>query len=158
MLEALLTVLLAFVWVAITGSTKAINILVGVVLGFGVILLSRRYLDNQRTLGRLWRLLTFLLFFAREILVSSLEVAVRVIPFSPYQIRPAIVAIPLDLRSQAGIVALANMITLTPGTLSLHVSDDQRTLFVHAMYVEDVTAFVADIKTRYEARVKDLLE
>ena len=62
---------------------------------------------------------------------------------------------PLDLKSDAGITVLANLITLTPGTLSLDVSPDRKTLFVHALHVEDPDAFRREVKEGFERRVKE---
>jgi multicomponent Na+:H+ antiporter subunit E len=71
--------------------------------------------------------------------------------------RPAIVAIPLDLRSPLAITLLAQMITLTPGTLSLDVSSDRRVLYVHSMYVDDIDAFRRSIKDGFERRLLQVL-
>lgn len=66
-----------------------------------------------------------------------------------------IVAVPLTVRSDAGIALLANMVTLTPGTTSLHVSKDRRWLYVHAMNLSDNT--VAQIHEGFERRVLEVL-
>ena len=158
MADILLTILLAFVWIAITGAPTYLNIILGLAISLMVVIWARRFLGRRGTGSRAFRLVFFLLFFIKEILISSIEVAVRVIPFSPFKIRPAIVAVPLDLETDAGITTLANMITLTPGTLALETSMDRKTLYVHVMYVEDIPAFIDDIKTRYERRVKELVE
>ena len=71
---------------------------------------------------------------------------------------PGIVAVPLDLTSDAGITVLANLITLTPGTLSLDVSPDRRTLWVHALDVADPDAFRREVKEGFERRVKEVFE
>jgi multicomponent Na+:H+ antiporter subunit E len=68
---------------------------------------------------------------------------------------PAIIAVPLDAESDREIVTLAVLVTLTPGTLSLKVSDDRRTLYVHEMYVADgdVERARQHIKEGYERRI-----
>jgi multicomponent Na+:H+ antiporter subunit E len=71
---------------------------------------------------------------------------------------PAIVAIPLDIDSDGEITLLANMITLTPGTLSLDVSDDRRFLYVHGMHIKDIEAFKQEIKGGFEVIVREVLE
>jgi len=73
-------------------------------------------------------------------------------------LNPAIIAIPLDAESDREIVTLAVLITLTPGTLSLRVSEDRRTLYVHEMYITggDVEEARRKIKDGYERRVLDL--
>lgn len=67
----------------------------------------------------------------------------------------AIVAVPLDVRSDLGISLLANMITLTPGTTSLHVSDDRKVLYVHVMNHSE--ASVDQIKQGFERKVMEAL-
>ena len=99
-----------------------------------------------------WLRLTGLFF--KELALSVQDVAVTVLnPRRP--IRSAIVAVPLDVTSDAGITLLANMITLTPGTTSLHVSKDRSTLYCHVMNVSD--ASVAGIKDGFERCVKEVL-
>jgi multicomponent Na+:H+ antiporter subunit E len=72
---------------------------------------------------------------------------------------PGVVAIPLDARTDAEITMLANLITLTPGSVSLDLSPDKRTLYVHAMYIDggDVEAYRRSVKEGLERRVLELL-
>jgi multicomponent Na+:H+ antiporter subunit E len=92
--------------------------------------------------------------FFRELAFSVKDVVATVLnPRRP--IRSAIVAVPLDVESRAGITLLANMITLTPGTTSLHVSKDHTTLYVHVMNASDQS--VTQIKDGFERRVKEVL-
>jgi len=102
---------------------------------------------------RAWLLLTGLFF--RELALSVHDVVRAVL--QPGRIRRSgIVAVPLALQSDAAISVLANMVTLTPGTTSLHVSDDRRFLYVHVMNLADDT--VAQIKDGFERRVKEAME
>ena len=72
---------------------------------------------------------------------------------------PGVVAIPLDARTDAEIALLANLITLTPGSVSLDLSEDRRVLYVHAMYIDggDVEAYRRSVKEGLERRVLELL-
>jgi multicomponent Na+:H+ antiporter subunit E len=72
---------------------------------------------------------------------------------------PGVVAIPLDARTDAEIALLANLITLTPGSVTLDLSEDRRVLYVHAMYIDggDVEAYVRSVKEGLERRVLELL-
>jgi multicomponent Na+:H+ antiporter subunit E len=74
------------------------------------------------------------------------------------QLRPGVVAVPLDLKTRVGIVFLANMITLTPGTLSLDISVDRKMLYVHTVWLEDADKFRNAIKQEYERRVREIVE
>ena len=71
--------------------------------------------------------------------------------------RPGIVAVPLDAKTDQEITLLANLITLTPGTLSLDVSHDKRTLYVHAMFVDSPESVRDSIKNGFEKRLLELL-
>ena len=71
--------------------------------------------------------------------------------------RPAIVVVPLDARTDLEIAVLANLVSLTPGTLSLEVSDDRSALYVHGMFVDDPDAFRREIKDGAERRVLEAL-
>ena len=103
--------------------------------------------------ARAWLVLAGL--FARELVLSVNDVLKAVLRPSRVQ-RSGIVAVPLSLREDASIALLANLVTLTPGTTSLHVSDDKGVLYVHAMNLGDDT--VAQIQSGFERRVKECLE
>ena len=104
----------------------------------------------------LFRLFGFLFFFLWELVKSNLRVAVDVVT-PKHRMKPGVVAVPLDVDKDEEITLLANLISLTPGTLSLDVSDDKKVLYVHAMYVEDPEAFRKEVKEGFERRVKELL-
>lgn len=93
--------------------------------------------------------------FFNDLVFSVRDVALLVLrPKRPF--RSAIVAVPLDLKSDEGISLLANMITLTPGTTSLHVSRDRSTLYAHVMNASDES--VATIKEGFERNVREVLQ
>ncbi len=103
--------------------------------------------------ARAWLVLGGL--FARELALSVKDVVQAVLRPSRVQ-RSGIVAVPLRVQGDTAIALLANLVTLTPGTTSLHVSDDKRVLYVHAMNLGDGT--VAQIQSGFERRVKECLE
>jgi multicomponent Na+:H+ antiporter subunit E len=95
----------------------------------------------------------FLAFYAWELVVSTLRVAYDVLT-PTLHMRPAILAVPLDVRSDLAITLLANLVSLTPGSLTLDVSADRRTLYVHVMFVgRDADDARRAIKRRLERRV-----
>jgi len=95
-------------------------------------------------------------FFIKELVLSSLKVAEDVLRFRS-RARPGIIAVPLDARSDVQIVTFANLVTLTPGTLSLDVSADRRLLYVHAMFIGDLAGDRAGMKRDFESRVMEAL-
>ncbi len=153
----LLNILLAIAWVALTGEFTAGNFLIGFVIVYALLALTRPTDAARNYTARVHRLLGFSLFFLKELVMSSLWVTVQVL--SPtFKMEPAVVAVPLDIRNEAGITLLGNLITLTPGTLTLEVAEDRSQIFVHAMHVDDVEAFRQDIKQGFERRIIEVMQ
>jgi multicomponent Na+:H+ antiporter subunit E len=100
--------------------------------------------------------LAFLGLFLRELVLSALRVAWLVVQPKP-RLHPGIIAYPLTVTTDAQITLLANMITLTPGTLSIDVSDDRRTLYVHAIDVTDREALIGSIAAGFETKILGVL-
>jgi multicomponent Na+:H+ antiporter subunit E len=91
----------------------------------------------MKLLSKIVPLLLFLPFYIKEVVLSNLRVAHDVLT-PRHRMRPAVFSIPLEGLNDRQILALANLITMTPGTLSLDVSQDKRLLYIHAMYAEPV--------------------
>jgi multicomponent Na+:H+ antiporter subunit E len=148
--------LLALIWASVTGTFTPANVFVGFVLAYLVLLVMRRALGPTTYFLKVRLSVNFVIFFIWELTLANLRVAYDVLT-PRHHMRPAIIGIPLDARTDAEITLLANLISLTPGTLSLDVSNDRRTLYLHAMYVEDVEKLRRQIKNDYERRVLELL-
>jgi multicomponent Na+:H+ antiporter subunit E len=156
MILLLLNLLLALAWVALTGEFSPANFVIGFLFGYVSLLMTQRLRGNITYFKKVRRVIGFTFFFLWEVIKANLRVAYDVL--SPRQrITPAILAIPLEAKTDAEITFLANLITLTPGTLSLDVSSDRKVLYVHAMYVEDLDGFRHRIKDGLERRLLDVL-
>lgn len=102
---------------------------------------------------RLLLLAQLLLVFIVALAKSATAVALAV--FRPAErLRSSVVAIPTDLRTDLGIATLANLVTLTPGTTSLHVSEDRKTIYVHALDAGADEEVVRDIKDTFESLIR----
>lgn len=145
-------VLLAIVWVLITGSFTLGNLVLGFLLGAAALYLIREQAGSLRYFLRLWRIVALALLFVRELLVSAWRVA-RLVLSREMDLKPGIFAYPLRADRDFEITLLANMITLTPGTLSVDVSPDRRFLFVHALDASDPEAAISDIREGFERRI-----
>lgn len=93
--------------------------------------------------------------FFYELAVSAVTVA-RAAFSRRIDSHSAIIAVPIDLRTDFGIATLANLVTLTPGTCSLHVSDDRRFLYVHALDAQVREDLVNSIKDVFERRIAEI--
>lgn len=151
----LLHLLLTLAWLALTGSFSGINFLTGFTLAFIVILFTQRSRTSSGYVIRLRRVAAFAAFFLWELVKANLRVAWDVLT-PRHHMRPGVIAVPLALQNDLEILVLTTCITLTPGTLSLDVSTDRQTLYIHAMYIDDEEAFRASIKEGYEKRVMEV--
>jgi multicomponent Na+:H+ antiporter subunit E len=149
-------ILLTFIWVAITGEFQFLNYVFGFVLSFLILYVITKGRGSAKYFKIVPKLLSFVLYFLWELLRANLQVAYDVVTPTFYM-RPGIVRVPLDAETNLEITLLANLITLTPGTLSLDVSDDRKVLYVHAMYLSDKQKFIDDIKNGFEKRLLEIL-
>lgn len=108
----------------------------------------------MRLINWLFNWTTLVFTFGKELGKSVLDVLLNVI--NPGRVcESAIVEVPLDVKSDLGIALLANMITLTPGTTTLHISGDKRRLYAHVMSFSD--SAVPDIKQGFERQILRVL-
>jgi multicomponent Na+:H+ antiporter subunit E len=158
MIGLLWNLILALIWVAVTADFSLSNLIVGFALGFLILYFARRIIGAPAYADRAWRAARFGLFFLWEVFLANLRVASDVLTPS-FRTRPAILAIPLDAKTDAEITLLANLITLTPGTLSLDISADRRILYIHTMFLEqgDVERTKRKIKEQMERGLLEVL-
>ncbi|GAA3542696.1 Na+/H+ antiporter subunit E [Zobellella aerophila] len=148
--------LLAMAWVILSGTYSIGNLVVGMVLSYLVLAYVLRDKPTfARYFGKLPKIIGFVLFFIWDLLKANARVAYDVMT-PTHLMRPGVIAIPLDVKDEGAITIFANLITVTPGTLTLDVSSDRKVLYVHIMYLDDEARQLAELKA-LEARVIDLL-
>ena len=150
-------IILAIVWAALWADFTLPSLAVGFVLGYAALWLAQPLFGNSLYFRRVWRVLRLAVFFLYELVVSSLKVAWDVLT-PTHKSNPAIIEMPLDVESDIEILLVTNLISLTPGTLSLDVTPDRKTLLVHAMFADDPDAIVAELKGGMERKVKEVFE
>jgi multicomponent Na+:H+ antiporter subunit E len=152
----LYNITLAFLWALLNGEVNDANLLIGFLIGY-LILGSMRFKDQKTSyFAKVSQAVRFLLVFLKEMLVSSVRVAYDVITPADHA-KPGVIAVPLDAETDAEIALLANVISLTPGTLSLDVSEDRKTLYIHAMFIDNPDALRREIKEGLEKRLLELM-
>jgi len=150
----LVNLLLALTWSAVTGSFSFLNFAFGFVLAIFALSLIREQVGSVGYFSRARRVISLLLLFLYELVLSAVKVAVMVL--SPnMNLKPGIFAYPLRVDRDFEITMLANLITLTPGTLSVDVSDDRRILYVHAIDASDPDAARRDIAEGFERKIME---
>jgi len=149
-------ILLTFIWVALTGNFAFANYFFGFLLSFFMLWLITSGTGEAKYFRILPKVITFFFFFLYELVKANLQVAYEVMTPN-FNMSPGIVKVPLDVKSNLEITFLANLISLTPGTLSLDVSDDKKVLYVHSMYITSKESFIRSIKNGFEKRILEIL-
>lgn len=127
--------LLMIFWLILTLNLQWPAILVGIIASLFVTMLSYNFFIKSsegiygRILQTLWYLLLYLFVLLYEMFLASLDVLYRIITGD---INPEVVMIKSDIKSDLGILLLANSITLTPGTITIDIEDEY--LYVHWLY------------------------
>jgi multicomponent Na+:H+ antiporter subunit E len=140
----LLNVLLAVVWMLLWGAFDPWTFSAGLVLGYIMLSLLGRTITGETYGGRLGRLIRFSLYFVRILVKANWDVA-KVVLTPGFNQQSSIIRYPVGDLTDVQLTVLANAITLTPGTLSMDVSQDRQWLYVHCMIGHDRQALMNDI-------------
>ena len=152
MRPAVIIALFTLVWLAVSGSFTIANLLLGLVVSALSLALIRGHIQPDGRRLRPLKLLSLVVLFIKELALSAWKVAVLVAsPKMP--LKPGIFAFPLTVDRDFEITLLANLITLTPGTLSVDVSPDRKVLYVHALDCPDPVSTRRDIANGFEKKI-----
>src|SRR5699024_7429924 len=130
--QVLLHFSIAHAWMLVNTSFKALTFVIGYIIGMMTMVIMRLYFIEKLDLYRIWAFSKLNLIVFRELLLFNIDV-LKIVLRPKMDIEPSVFAYPTELEHDWEITLLSNLITLTPGTLVLHVSDDQRTLYIHAI-------------------------
>jgi multicomponent K+:H+ antiporter subunit E len=151
-----LTILLTVVWLMLVQSAGLGSLLLGLFLGVVIPVLTAAYWPGRPRLRNPGQQLAYVLIVLWDICVANVTVARLILFTRNSDLQSRFITIPLDLTSPEAIAVLAGTITLTPGTLSADLSTDGRALLVHCLHAPDPDAVRAEIKHRYERRLKEI--
>lgn len=156
MIGYVLNLMLSGAWAAITGNFSLANLVIGFVIGYAVIAFT---LSGEPIFAsyvrKVPRAVVFFFYFIKALVISNLRVAYDVVT-PTHLMKPAVIRMPLEARSPGEITVLANLISLTPGTLSLDVDEHDFVLYVHAMYLDGEDVTLGELKD-LERRVLELM-
>lgn len=147
---------LALTWCALAGRLTMPDLLVGYVIGYGLLGWLIPAPSARAYVRRIPRVFAFLAAYAYEVIVSSLRIAWEVVTPTPRR-TPGMIDVPLDVTTEAEIALLANLITFTPGTVTIDIAEDRSHIIVHDMFLKDPETSRKKIKQRYERWVMRLM-
>ncbi len=151
------TAALVVIWVVLARSARLEQFLLG--LCFGVVIpLATARLSPRARVGRPLVVARYVVTVGYDVVVSCFQVAKGVV-VSPWRLpRARFVVVPLELRDDVGLAALAMVTTIVPGTVWSELSIDRSAMLLHVWDVVDEESFVAHFKKRYEAPLKEIFE
>lgn len=152
----ILNFVFAVVFTILLGSDSISVFLAGFALGYAALWLSKPLYRDTRYLKKLPKTINLAGYFLKELVISNLRVLWDVIT-PRHRSRPGIIGVPLTAQTDLEIFIVASLISLTPGTLSVDLSEDRKTLFVHVMFLDDVERARADIKNGLERRILEVM-
>ncbi len=161
-MKYLVYIVIAFgFWLLFTFNLDLPNVLIGLLVSVLAVLLFGRYFVGE--IGKLFDprryfwFVIYLIVFAWECLKANLDVAYRVLHID-LPIRPGIVKVKTKLKSAVAKTTLANSITMTPGTITVDIIDDE--LYVHWIYVNTTNPekYTEKIAGRFEKFISKIFE
>lgn len=148
----LANLILALVWLGITGDFALGNFLLGFILGFAVLAVASGVLGTREYRRRVLAAVALVFVFAGELAVANARVA-RDVLTTKLRAHPALVRVDLEASGDVELLVLSMLVTLTPGSVVVHVPADRSHMYVYGMYARDPRAFAKRIKIVFERRV-----
>ena len=136
----LLNVVLAFIWSSTRGGISLVGLLLGYWLGFFLLWLCRPIFARADYFPRVVAFLRFCIHFARELLLATFSIALAVLFRRREHMHPNVLTFNVEGMSHWEIMLLSHCITLTPGTTTIDVTKDLKTLYIHAFDASDPDA------------------
>lgn len=153
-----LTLVITGVWLLLVNAFSLGALVLGLVIGVLVPLFTGPYWPGRPKVRHPLKIVAYLAIVIWDIVVSNVQVAYLVLFRRGESLRSRFVTVPLELTTPEAITVLAGTITMTPGTVSADLSACGRALLVHCLETDDPEGTVAQIKSRYERRLKEIFE
>jgi multicomponent Na+:H+ antiporter subunit E len=153
--QLILNLLIGVIWMFLSESYSFASFLVGFVIGAALLFLLNRFIPDSYYFKYVKAIGYLIFLFIKELILANIEVLKWV--YKPeLDFQPGIIALPIDVKKNWEITLLANLITLTPGTLSVDVSRDQRYIYIHAIDLPDVNQTIVGIKDTFEKAIREV--
>jgi multicomponent K+:H+ antiporter subunit E len=153
--QPVLTFVITVLWATLASDLSGGTILLGLTIGLIIPFFTSAFWPGRPQTFRIGAALRLMVIVFYDIVVANLSVA-RIVLGNVDGIKSKFVDVPLDTDDAYVATILGSIITLTPGTLSIDVDMDKRVVHVHGLDVPDQSLLIDDIKTRYEAPLKEI--
>ncbi|TGN40126.1 Na+/H+ antiporter subunit E [Marinobacter confluentis] len=151
-----LSLLLFIVWQFLSNGVSGASIVMGLILAWLIPQITRGFWPERRAFVNAWKLPGYIGIVLLDIVVASVSVAKLIL--GGREPKSIFVSYPLELEHPLAIAILASTISLTPGTVSADVSDDNKLLLIHALDADNADEVISSIRERYERRLKEMFQ
>lgn len=153
--QLMINIVLAFLWVLMNGDFTVGTFVTGYLIGLVAVYILRNFLPGRFYLKRLYWMIRLFFIFIIELVKANIEV-VRIVMAPKIDIHPGFYAYPNDLEEEWEVALLSTLITLTPGTVVVAISEDYSIIYIHGLDMDDADTEIANIKTAFEDVIKEV--
>ncbi|MBQ0138503.1 MAG: Na+/H+ antiporter subunit E [Kurthia sp.] len=154
-IQILFNVFLAFLWMFLSSNFTGYGFIIGFLLGLLMLYMMRTMFKERFYLHRVWSIIKLTALFFKELWLANIAV-VKIALAPKMDMEPAFFEYPTVLEKDWEITLLSSLITLTPGTIVVHISDDAKTLYIHAIDIDTVEETILSIKDTFEKAILEV--
>lgn len=153
--QILLNIFLAFLWMFLSSNYSLSRFIIGYLLGLAVIIALRKFFKSRLYIERVWAVVKLIVLFIKELILANISV-LKLVLRPKLNMTPAFFKYETSLTEEWEITLLSSLITLTPGTVVVHVSDDSKSLFIHVIDSDDINETIDSIKNSFEKAILEV--
>lgn len=153
--QIVVNIFISLMWMFLSEDYSFQTFLFGYIVGALLLFMLNRFFQGRFYLYPIYKAIVLILIFIRELILSNISIVKLVYSRKP-DFEPGIFEMPIEVTKSWEITLLANLITLTPGTLTVAISDDQTKFFIHAMDIEDKEEAIFEIKNTFEKAIMEV--
>lgn len=153
--QIVVNIFISLMWMFLSEDYSFQTFLFGYIVGALLLFMLNRFFQGRFYLYPIYKAIVLILIFIRELILSNISIVKLVYSRKP-DFEPGIFEMPIEVTKSWEITLLANLITLTPGTLTVAISDDQSKFFIHAMDIEDKEEAIFEIKNTFEKAIMEV--
>ncbi len=153
-LQILYNLGIALLWLALDPYNSVEMFLLGYLVG--TIILYLFYKDKNRFyLNLIWKAIRVILYFLREVCIQNLNVL-------PYlfvrknSINPGIISMDVDFNTHFELVMFSNFVTMTPGSIVVSISNDNKKVYIHVLDTTREESIVNKLRKIYENPIREV--
>ena len=151
-----LSLFVALIWMLLVNRFAWGSLVFALALGLIIPIVTESYWPDRARIRNPLGIAGYIAIVLYDIIKANIDVA-KIVLFKPSRdLQPAWLVVPLDITTPEAIAVLMGTITLTPGTVSCDLAEDGSALLVHALHCPDPASSIDEMKTRYEARLKEI--